>query len=160
MINAIVREFGDLLGMGGLELQSDGALVLEIEPADTLCLVAGQDCLHVSLSRSHQYPHTPSAARLLSLCTLKKTTAIGPVADARISAGPMCLWRHFPPRVCGVRTFWMSSTDSQNFTTLRNHSNLAYSWPLSPIPLEHSISARELKKSPMPPVARVRPRSR
>ena len=77
MIDAIVREFGDLLGMGGLELQSDGTLVLEIEPADTLCLVSGRDCLHVSLSRSHQYPHTPSAVRLLELVHFEKNNGHG-----------------------------------------------------------------------------------
>jgi hypothetical protein len=67
MIDAIISEFGELLGMAGLELTPDNGLVLEIEPSDTLCLVASGDTLFVSLSRSHPYPHTPSAARWLEL---------------------------------------------------------------------------------------------
>lgn len=77
MIDSIIREFGELLGMGGLELTSDGSLVLEIEPADTLCLVPSGEELFVSLSRSHQYPHTPSAARLLELLHFEKNDGHG-----------------------------------------------------------------------------------
>jgi len=77
MINSIIREFGELLGMGGLELPAEGTLVLEIEPSDTLCLVSRGDELFVSLSRSHQYPHTPSAARLLELLHFEKIEGQG-----------------------------------------------------------------------------------
>ena len=77
MIDSIIREFGELLGMGGLELQSDGSLVLEIEPSDTLCLVSSRDELFVSLSRSHQYPNTPTAARLLELLHFEKNDGQG-----------------------------------------------------------------------------------
>jgi hypothetical protein len=77
MIDSIIREFGELLGMGGLELPSDGSLVLEIEPSDTLCLVQDGEELFVSLSRSHQYPHTPSAARLLELLHFEKSDGQG-----------------------------------------------------------------------------------
>jgi len=77
MIDSIIREFGELLGMGGLELQSDGSLVLEIEPSDTLCLVSSRDELFVSVSRSHQYPNTPTAARLLELLHFEKNDGQG-----------------------------------------------------------------------------------
>jgi hypothetical protein len=77
MIDSIIREFGELLGMGGLELSPGGDLVLEIEPSDTLCLVSGGEELFVSLSRSHQYPHTPSAARLLELLHFEKNEGQG-----------------------------------------------------------------------------------
>lgn len=72
MIAAIIKEFGELIGMGELELQPDRSLVLEIEPADTLCLVERDDTLFVSVSRSHTYPCTPSAARLLELLHFEK----------------------------------------------------------------------------------------
>lgn len=77
MIDSIIREFGELLGMGGLELPHTGSLVLEIEPSDTLCLVSSGEELFVSLSRSHQYPHTPSAARLLELLHFEKNEGQG-----------------------------------------------------------------------------------
>lgn len=77
MIDSIVREFGELLGMGGLELTSDGNLVLEIEPSDTLCLVLSGENLLVSLSRAHQYPFTPLAARLLDLLHFEKNDGQG-----------------------------------------------------------------------------------
>jgi type III secretion system chaperone SycN len=77
MIDSIIKEFGELLGMGGLDFPSDGSLVLEIEPSDTLCLVLSGDELFVSLSRSHQYPHTPSAARLLELLHFEKNDGHG-----------------------------------------------------------------------------------
>ena len=77
MIDSIIREFGELLGMGGLELSPGGDLVLEIEPSDTLCLVSSGEELLVSLSRSHQYPHTPSAARLLELLHFAKNEGQG-----------------------------------------------------------------------------------
>ncbi len=77
MIDSIIREFGELLGMGGLELSPGGDLVLEIEPSDTLCLVSSGEELFVSLSRSHQYPHTPSAARLLELLHFEKNEGQG-----------------------------------------------------------------------------------
>jgi hypothetical protein len=77
MIDSIIREFGELLGMGGLELQSDGSLVLEIEPSDTLCLVSSRDELFVSVSRLHQYPNTPTAARLLELLHFEKNDGQG-----------------------------------------------------------------------------------
>jgi type III secretion system chaperone SycN len=77
MIDSIIREFGELLGMGGLELSPGGDLVLEIEPSDTLCLVPSGEELLVSLSRSHQYPHTPSAARLLELLHFEKNEGQG-----------------------------------------------------------------------------------
>ena len=77
MIDSIIREFGELLGMGGWELQSDGSLVLEIEPSDTLCLVSSRDELFVSLSRSHQYPNTPTASRLLELLHFEKNDGRG-----------------------------------------------------------------------------------
>ena len=77
MIDSIIREFGELLGMGGLEFPSEGSLVLEIEPSDTLCLVSSRDELFVSLSRSHQYAHTPSAARLLELLHFEKNEGHG-----------------------------------------------------------------------------------
>lgn len=77
MIDSIIREFGELLGMGGLELPAEGTLVLEIEPSDTLCLASRGDELFVSLSRSHQYPHTPSAARLLELLHFEKIEGQG-----------------------------------------------------------------------------------
>jgi type III secretion system chaperone SycN len=77
MIDSIIREFGELLGMGGLEFSSEGSLVLEIEPSDTLCLVSSRDELFVSLSRSHQYSHTPSAARLLELLHFEKNEGHG-----------------------------------------------------------------------------------
>jgi len=77
MIDSIIREFGELLGMGGLELSPGGDLVLEIELSDTLCLVSSGEELFVSLSRSHQYPHTPSAARLLELLHFEKNEGQG-----------------------------------------------------------------------------------
>ena len=77
MIDSIIREFGELLGMGGLELSPGGDLVLEIEPSDTLCLVSSGEELFVSLSRSHQYPQTPSAARLLELLHFEKNEGQG-----------------------------------------------------------------------------------
>ena len=77
MIDSIIREFGELLGMGGLELSPGGDLVLEIEPSDTLYLVSSGEELFVSLSRSHQYPHTPSAARLLELLHFEKNEGQG-----------------------------------------------------------------------------------
>jgi type III secretion system chaperone SycN len=77
MIDSIIREFGELLGMGGLELSPGGDLALEIEPSDTLCLVSSGEELFVSLSRSHQYPHTPSAARLLELLHFEKNEGQG-----------------------------------------------------------------------------------
>lgn len=77
MIDSVISEFGELLGMRGLELSSGGSLLLEIEPADTLCLVPNGKELFVSLSRSHQYPHTPSAARLLELLHFEKNDGHG-----------------------------------------------------------------------------------
>lgn len=77
MIDSIVREFGELLGIGGLALQPDGTLVLEIEPSDTICLLDGGDKLHLSLSRSCSYAHTPSAARLLELVHFENTGGHG-----------------------------------------------------------------------------------
>jgi hypothetical protein len=77
MIDATIREFGELLGMGGLELPPGGNLVLEIEPSDTLCIVSSGEELFVSLSRSHQYPHAPSAARLLELLHFEKNEGQG-----------------------------------------------------------------------------------
>jgi type III secretion system chaperone SycN len=77
MIDSIIREFGELLGMGSLEFPSEGSLVLEIEPSDTLCLVSSRDELFVSLSRSHQYSQTPSAARLLDLLHFEKNDGLG-----------------------------------------------------------------------------------
>jgi hypothetical protein len=77
VIHSIITEFGALIGISGLELSPDGTVVLEIEPSDTLCLIATGDRLFVSLSRSHQYPHTPPAARLLELVHFVKNTGIG-----------------------------------------------------------------------------------
>ena len=73
MIASAVTEFGELLGMPNLALDQDGFLVLQIEPADTLCLVERGDRLHISLSREHQYPGIPGAARLLELLHFENT---------------------------------------------------------------------------------------
>ena len=91
MIDSIIREFGELLGMGGLELSPGGDLVLEIEPSDTLCLVSSGEELFVSLSRSHQYPHTPSAARLLELLHFEKNEGQG-VRCRRTDFGRTNVW--------------------------------------------------------------------
>ena len=73
MIASAVTEFGELLGMSNLALDQDGSLVLQIEPADTLCLVERSDRLHISLSRERQYPGIPGAARLLELLHFENT---------------------------------------------------------------------------------------
>jgi hypothetical protein len=77
MIDSIIREFGEHLGIGGLALEADGTLVLEVEPSDTICLVSGGDKLHLSLSRACLYAHTPSAARLLELVHFEKNGGHG-----------------------------------------------------------------------------------
>lgn len=77
MMDAILAEFGELLGVDNLAFDSEGSVVLEIEPSDTLCLVAGEDRIFVSLSRAHQYPNTPLASRLLELLHFEKTDGHG-----------------------------------------------------------------------------------
>jgi len=77
MIDAAVEEFGALIGMESLALGQDGSLVLEIEPADTLCLAQRDRDLCVSLSRSRQYPAEPPASRMLELLHYERTEGVG-----------------------------------------------------------------------------------
>ena len=75
MIDTAVQEFGELLGVGSLELSADGSLTLEIEPSDTLCLMRGEGGLLVSLTRAQQYPQTTPASRLLELIHFERMDA-------------------------------------------------------------------------------------
>ena len=77
MIDAAVEEFGALIGMERLALGQDGALVLEIEPADTLCLTRRERDLCVSLSRLRQYPAEPPASRMLELLHFERNKGGG-----------------------------------------------------------------------------------
>jgi hypothetical protein len=67
MIAVAVEEFGALIGIDRLAFDVNGELVLEIEPADTLCLRHQEEDLVVGLSRARQYPCDPPAVRMLEL---------------------------------------------------------------------------------------------
>jgi len=77
MIDAAIEEFGGLIGTERLALGQDGTLVLEIEPADTLCLAQRGGDLCVSVSRVRQYPNDPPASRMLELLHFERTKGIG-----------------------------------------------------------------------------------
>lgn len=77
MIDAAVEEFGALIGMERLALGQEGSLVLEIEPADTLCLTQRGQSLCISLSRLRQYPGEPPASRMLELLHFERTEGVG-----------------------------------------------------------------------------------
>lgn len=77
MIDAAIEEFGGLIGMERLALGQDGSLVLEIEPADSLCLTQRGGDLCVSVSRARQYPNDPPASRMLELLHFERTRGVG-----------------------------------------------------------------------------------
>jgi hypothetical protein len=77
MIDAAIEEFGGLIGMERLALGQDGSLVIEIEPADSLCLAQRGGDLCVSVSRARQYPNDPSASRMLELLHFERTGGAG-----------------------------------------------------------------------------------
>lgn len=77
MIDAAVEEFGALIGMERLALGQDGSLVMDIEPADTLCLARRGQELCVSLSRMRHYPGEPPASRLLELLHFERAEGVG-----------------------------------------------------------------------------------
>lgn len=77
MIDAAIEEFGGLIGMERLALGQEGSLVLEIEPADTLCIAQRGEDLCVSVSRARQYPNDPPASRMLELLHFERTKGVG-----------------------------------------------------------------------------------